>query len=126
MGNRALPDNAEALIAQFIRFNFVALRRYLDRPTIKSMVLMLIQSMVAGNFLLSTILNFKCSNHFLTAFLRRYDFSFLGARTAKRLKIDDEECTVLMIALRKVIQDFPEANIVNFDESKWQLVLASE
>jgi hypothetical protein len=31
-----------------------------------------------------------------------------------------------MIALKKVAWDFPEANITNFDESNWRLVMASE
>jgi hypothetical protein len=68
MANCGLTDDAEALIAQLIGSNFMALGRGLDRPTLKSGVLMLIQSMVAENFLLSTILTFKCSNHFLDAF----------------------------------------------------------
>jgi hypothetical protein len=40
--NHALPDNAEALIGQFIRSTFVVLGRGLYRPTLKSVVLMLI------------------------------------------------------------------------------------
>jgi hypothetical protein len=31
-----------------------------------------------------------------------------------------------MIALKRVARDFPEANIVNFNESNWRLVMASE
>jgi hypothetical protein len=57
MTNRALPGDAEAIIAQFIRSNFVALGRGRERPTLKSIVLMLIHSMVAEQFLEPTILN---------------------------------------------------------------------
>jgi hypothetical protein len=46
MTNRALADEAEAIIAQFIRVNFLALRRGVDRPMLKSTVLMFIHSMV--------------------------------------------------------------------------------
>jgi hypothetical protein len=31
-----------------------------------------------------------------------------------------------MIALAKAAHDFPESHIVNFDESNWRLVMASE
>jgi hypothetical protein len=47
---RALPDEAEGIIAQFIRMNFVDLERGLDRPTLKSAILMPIHSMVAEYF----------------------------------------------------------------------------
>jgi hypothetical protein len=57
MTNRTLPGDAEAIIAQFIRSNFVALGRGLERPTLKSIVLMLIHSMVAEQFLEPTMLN---------------------------------------------------------------------
>jgi hypothetical protein len=83
MTNRALPDEAEAIIAQFIRSTFVALWRGLDRLTLKSIVLMLIHLMVAEGFLDDTVLSFKCSNHFLSAFLRRQNLSFRKARPAR-------------------------------------------
>jgi hypothetical protein len=57
MTNRALPGDAEAIIARFIRSNFVALGRGLERPTLTSIVLMLIHSMAAEQFLEPTILN---------------------------------------------------------------------
>jgi hypothetical protein len=88
MANRALPDEAEATIAQFIRSNFVAFGRGLDRPTLKSIVLMLIHSMVAEGFLDDTALNCKCSNHFLSAFLRKQNLSFRG-----RKPLDDHKLT---------------------------------
>jgi hypothetical protein len=47
---RALPEEAEAIIAQFIRTNFVELEGDLDRSTLKSVVLMLIHSMVVESF----------------------------------------------------------------------------
>jgi hypothetical protein len=49
--NRVLPDEAEAIIAHFSRMNFVEHGRGLDRPTLKTVVLMFIQSMIAGAFL---------------------------------------------------------------------------
>jgi hypothetical protein len=45
--NRTLPGDAEAIFAQFIQLNFVALGRGRDRPRLKSVDLMLIQWMVA-------------------------------------------------------------------------------
>jgi hypothetical protein len=93
---------------------------------LKSVVFMLIQSMVAETFLPSMILNVKCSNHFLNAFLRRHDLSFRCARTPRRPEIDNKECAIFMVALIKVARGFPEANIVNFDSSNWRLVMASE
>jgi hypothetical protein len=117
MTNRTLPDDAEALIAQFIRSNFVALGHGLDRPMLKSIVFMPIQSMVAKNLLLPTIFNFKWSNHFLNKFLRRRGLSFRRARAGRRPETDDEECAIFMVTLKKMARDFPEASIRNFDES---------
>jgi hypothetical protein len=111
----ALPDDAEALIAQFIQYSFVELGRGLDRSTLKLMVLMLVQFMVTETFFPLMILNFKCFNHFLNAFLRQHDLSFWCARAPRRSEIDNEECTIFIVALIKVARDFPEVNIVNFD-----------
>jgi hypothetical protein len=126
MTDHALSNDAEAFIAQFIRCNFVALGRRLDRPRVKSMVLLLIQSIVAENFLLATILNLKCSSHFLNMFLRWHDLTFRRARAARRPDIDCEECAIFMIVLQKVARDFPEAKAMNFDESNWRPVMAGE
>jgi hypothetical protein len=84
MTNHTLPDKAKAIIAQFIQSNFMPLGHGLDRPTVKSVALMLIHSMVAEGFLNYTALNFKCSNHFLSSFLLRQNLSFQMARAARR------------------------------------------
>jgi hypothetical protein len=126
MINRTLPDDPEVPIVPFIQSNFGALGRGLDQPTLKPVVLMLIQSLVIENFLPPTILNFKCFNHLLNAFRRRHGLSFRRTRAARRPEIDDEECAIFMIALKKVVQDFPEVNIVNFDEWNRCRVMASE
>jgi hypothetical protein len=125
MTNRALPDEAEAIIVQFIRSNFVALGLGFDRLILKSIVLMFIHSMVAEGFLDDTALNFRCSNYFLSAFLRRQNLSFRRVRTARRPQIDDQECATFMIQIAKVSKGYSEFNIVNFDESFWHPVMAS-
>jgi hypothetical protein len=117
MTNRALPDEGEAVIAQFIRTDSVELGDGLDRPTLKSVVLMFIHLMVGEGFLDDSVLNFKCSNHFLSAFLQRQNLSFRRVTPAGRSQIGGQECDMFMIRLAKASMKCPESNIVNFNAS---------
>jgi hypothetical protein len=65
LAHRALPDDVEEIIAQFIGCQFLALGRSLNRPTLRSIVFMILHSLVVDDRLPETVLNFKCSNHFL-------------------------------------------------------------
>jgi hypothetical protein len=85
-----------------------------------------LHSMVAEGFLDDSALNFKCSNHFLSAFLRRQNLSFRRARSARRPPFDDQECAMFVIQVAKASKEYSESNILNFDESNWRLVMASE
>jgi hypothetical protein len=84
MTNRALPDEGKAIITQFIRTNIEELGCGRGRPTLKSIALMLIHSMAAEGLQDGTVLNFKYSDHLLSAFLRRQNLSFRGPRAEDR------------------------------------------
>jgi hypothetical protein len=87
---------------------------------------MFIHSMVVEGFLDDTALDFKFSNYFLSAFLRRQNLSFRRVRATRRPQIDDQERATFMIQVAKASKGHSESNIVNFDESNWRLVMASE
>jgi hypothetical protein len=123
---RILPDEIEAIIADYIRVTFVEPGRPLTRPTLKPLVLMFVQSLVAENVLTEDFLNFSCSYHFLSRFLQRVGLSFRRARPERRPSVDDQECAHFMAKLVGAFHQYPPDYILNFDESNWHLVMAGE
>jgi hypothetical protein len=124
--SRVFPDDIEETIANFIRINFVQPGRSLTRATLRPLILLLIQDLVAQTILPSSCLNFTCSYHFLSRFLRRVGLSFRKARAERRPAISDAECAVFMSDIFMAFRRYPPSNIVNFDESNWRLVMSGE
>jgi hypothetical protein len=77
---RFFSDDTEKIFADFIRINFVELGRPLTRATLQSLILILVQDLVAQGILNDAFLHFKCSGHFLSRFLDRTRFTFPRAR----------------------------------------------
>jgi hypothetical protein len=69
-------DDIEAIFADFIRLNFVEMRRLPTRATLQPLILILVQDLVAQSILNDAFLNFKCSGHFQSPFLDRTRLSF--------------------------------------------------
>jgi hypothetical protein len=123
---RVFPDDVEQTMANFVRINFVEPGRSLTRATLRPLMLLLVQDLVARSVLPEICLNFQCSYHFLSRFLRRVGLSFRRARAERRPAVNDEECALFMAQLLTAFQMYPPSNIINFDESNWHLVMSGE
>jgi hypothetical protein len=123
---RLFPDDVKQAIAQFIRTDFLAQGRHLDRPRLQQLIHIRVHDFVARNSLPASELNFKCSYDFMSRFLERANLSFRKTRPTKRPTIDDEPCGYFLVQLVVVQAECSAEPILNFDESSWRLVMVSE
>jgi hypothetical protein len=82
---------------------------------------MFFHSLVAEDRFSVSILYFKCSNHFLDEFLIRHHER--EQQDAPRLRMKGFS---VLCALNKTREDLLPEHIVNFDESKWHLVIVGD
>jgi hypothetical protein len=123
---RALPPDVEETIADFVRVNFVSLGRSLTRLVLKTLILMLVQGLIAQEILDESILNFKCFAHFMSNFIRRMGLGFRKAHPERRPVIDDSECVQSLANLTAACHRYSPHLILNFDESNWHLVMEGD
>jgi hypothetical protein len=123
---RAFPPDVEAIIADFLGVNFISLGRSLTRSVLRPVIPMLVHDLVAQQVLETILLNFKCSSHYLSNFLRRVGLSFMRARPQSRPVIDDAACAEFVSRLAAAYLRDPPDFILNFDESNWYLVMAGD
>jgi hypothetical protein len=126
LAHRALPPDVEAIIADFLRVNFISLGRSLMRSILRPVILILVHDLVAQQVLEASLLKFKCSSHDLSNFLRRVGLSFRKARPQRRPVIDDAACAEFVSRLAATYLRYRPDFVLNFDESNWYLVMAGD
>jgi hypothetical protein len=73
---RTFPPEMEATLTDFIHLHFVSQRRVFAQPTLRLLLLLLVQHLVSEGVLESQALNFKRSYHFVANFLKKFGLSF--------------------------------------------------
>jgi hypothetical protein len=87
---------------------------------------MLVQDLIVQKILDESLLNFKCSAHFRSNFIRRMGLSFRKSLPQRRSAIDDSECAQFTVNLTAAYHRYPPHLILNFDESNWHLVMEGD
>jgi hypothetical protein len=121
-----VDDDIETMIAQYLRDNFVCLRKDFSIYTLKQTLLMLTQSHVSSGNLPESALNFKCSTTHMRRFLKRNGLSFRRARPSRRPNLDEPEVTEFIFSFHIFREIFGQTALVSFDESSWRLVMTSK
>jgi hypothetical protein len=85
-----------------------------------------IQDLVVQRILDDSLLNLKCSHHFLLRFLSRVGLSFRLARPTRQAVISDAECVHFLGQLTAAYYRYPPHLILNFDELYWYLAMAGD
>jgi hypothetical protein len=122
---RILSDDIEHQMANFLKDNFIAQARPINRQLLKREILAMVHSLVTEGALPDILLNFKCSYEFMEGFLKRNRLSFRKRRTRRRPNIDTNECDQYIRDLNFAYENFPPDHIVNADESSWKVAMCS-
>jgi hypothetical protein len=84
-----------------------------------------VQDLIAQQILDESLLNFKCSAHFMSNFIRM-GLSFRKARPERRPAIDESKCAQFMANMTAAYHRYPPHLILNFNESNWHLVMEED
>jgi hypothetical protein len=104
---RAFLPHVETTLTHFIHSPFVSQGRALTRPTLRLLLLLPVQDLVAEGVLESQGLDFKRPYHFVSNFLKRVDLGFRRARARRWPIFDDEECTHFMANMITASHRYP-------------------
>jgi hypothetical protein len=123
---KAFLPEVEATLGVFIRLYFVSQGCALMRPTLRPLLLLLVQGLAAEWVLELQALDFKGLYHFMSTFLKRVDLSFRRARAQWLPILGDEECAHFMANMITAYHRHPPHLIINFGESNWHLVMVGD
>jgi hypothetical protein len=86
---RTFPPEVEATLADFIHLHFASQERALTQPTLRPLLLLIVQDLLAEGVLEAQVLNVKGLRHFMSNFLKRVGLIFRRARDRRRPILDD-------------------------------------
>ena len=117
---RYFNSEEEKIVADLIREQYINPGIMVRRKHLKRILFSLWQQFDIENRSFRTPILF--SNHFITSFCNRQNFSFRRTRKKKRSEIIESEVNQFHAELHEVFSQYPVHRILNMDETPWHFV----